>query len=160
MKIIIATLVLASLAFGDTTWNASWDKAIDYKIIGGQLVENGYAAGYKINVFNSNDSLIQKIDSSDTTETFIGPDSICVVIRAYDTSGNLGPESIPACVQKVAEWQIYDVNGDGKVTGADVIELRLKVWFGGETEKHDINKDGKVTGADVINLRLYIKETN
>jgi hypothetical protein len=117
-------------------------------------------AGYLFYVSNESGELVEQYNTSGTTLVFFGPDSVCCSVKAYDADGNIGPASEVVCVQAQLEQNPYDINGDGKVTGADVIELRLKVWFGGETEKHDINKDGKVTGADVIDLRLYIKENN
>ena len=52
-----------------------------------------------------------------------------------------------------------DVNGDGRVTGIDVLLLRL--YLAGfpvniNLAAADVNRDGRVTGIDVLLIRLYL----
>lgn len=61
-----------------------------------------------------------------------------------------------------ADYKLGDINGDGRVTPADVTALRL--YIAGKTDETvtvnkqaaDLNQDGRITPADVTTLRLYI----
>ena len=59
----------------------------------------------------------------------------------------------------IADGLPGDVNGDGQVTGMDLIRLR-KYLAGDNVEidlsNADVNGDGKVTGMDLIRLRKYL----
>ena len=50
---------------------------------------------------------------------------------------------------------VRDVNGDGKFTSDDAVELLYITIFGNPDAKYDFNGDGKVTSDDAIEL-LYI----
>ena len=54
---------------------------------------------------------------------------------------------------------VGDLNGDGKLTGTDLVQMRFsrvgKYELKGAYEKAaDINSDGKVTGTDLVQMRL------
>ena len=63
---------------------------------------------------------------------------------------------------QAAEYKLGDVNGDGRVTPADVTTLRL--YIAGKLDQNiavdkrtaDLNQDGRITPSDVTTLRLYI----
>lgn len=58
-----------------------------------------------------------------------------------------------------------DVNGDGKVTSLDYIQIKnhimkTKVLSGATLIRADVNKDGKVTSLDYIKIKNHIMGTN
>jgi len=142
MKVLILILALFNAALNaGTTWHCSWDAGTD----------NVGVTGYIITI---DDTLV--MDVGDTLGySFVGNDSVCVTVQAYDAAGNVSAPSEVECAQSAQNP--YDLNGDGKVTGADVVELRLAIKRDDPSPKYDLNNDGKLTGADLIELRLYIK---
>ena len=79
------------------------------------------------------------------------------------SAGNYAEEEIEfaalAGIVTISERVPGDANGDGQVTGMDLIRLR-KYLAGDNVEidlsNADVNGDGKVTGMDLIRLRKYL----
>lgn len=128
-----------------TTWHCSWAASMD------NVGVTGYIVNYTDSLGNE-----QSEDVGDVlTWSFIGGDSTCATVQAYDAAGNVSDRSAVACAQTAQNP--FDLTGDGKVTGVDVIDLRLAIRRDDPDPKYDLNNDGKLTGADLIALRLYIK---
>ncbi len=77
---------------------------------------------------------------------------------AVDTTGTFKAVSS----DDVAIWQglLGDVNGDGSIDNADVIQLRRLIagWNVTLANAGDINCDGEVDTADIVLLRRYVAE--
>ena len=87
---------------------------------------------------------------------------IPVSIR-INSAANLDEESLSVSVNPGGVTVINrlpgDVNGDGNVTGMDI--LRLKKWLVGmdvtiEEANADVNGDGNVTGMDILRLKKWL----
>jgi hypothetical protein len=72
-------------------------------------------------------------------------DNICIVINGSLDECAAGPEPEPL---------IGDANGDGQVTGADLIAVQQNFGNSGDPGiSGDANNDGLVTGADLISVQ-------
>lgn len=78
-------------------FRASWQHSMDYKIVGGERVENDMAAGYILTLF-TNDSSWVAYDGPDTTCTLVVHAPVCGVVTAYDNNNNQGNASIKKCL--------------------------------------------------------------
>ena len=73
------------------------------------------------------------------------------VTREYTVTVGTEP-----AVQNVEIYLLGDVDGDGKVTVSDVVELRQKIVAGEYSPAGDLDGDGRNTAADVVALRQKI----
>ena len=73
------------------------------------------------------------------------------VTREYTVTVGTEP-----AVQNVEIYLLGDVDGDGKVTVADVVELRQIIVAGEYSPAGDLDGDGRNTAADVVALRQKI----
>lgn len=68
-------------------------------------------------------------------------------LKVHECSNSLEYQAIKA------EWQLYDINSDGRFDVSDIEELRENGWQGFE---HDINKDGKKDLKDPLYLHVKL----
>jgi len=155
MKTILALLIMATFAIGETTWTATWNASKDYNNVGDYT---GLASGYYLNVYDSNDSLVNEFDTSDTTYIFTGPDSVCATVRAYDSNGNVSEETIPVCVTSFKEWMLIDYVKDDSINVLDKIKFADKWRVFRDSSKYDPAYDISPTEPDsLINIFDNIK---
>jgi len=136
-------------------------------IIGGNVTLNGTATDDtcldRIEVF-SNGTLMGTYNASQTSTSFfefnidttaLPNGNATFLVKAYDTAGNSGNETLNVLVQNGLHGAkiLGDINGDGKVDGRDIT---MAAWgFGtrpGDPRWNpdcDINGDNKVDGRDI-----------
>lgn len=86
---------------------------------------------------------------------------ICSAEDTITTDGTLVPLAADGSIITISSCTPGDVNGDGKVTNADVIRLArciigLETLSDTQRSAADVTGDGKVTNADVIRLARFI----
>ena len=90
------------------------------------------------------------------------------MVAPVDSQGNIAtiPTTVTAASVRVGTYVCGDVNGDGSVTGADLILLGRYIlkWnlsdFVFIEEAADVNGDGRINGADLIVLGRHLLKWN
>lgn len=79
---------------------------------------------------------------------------------AYEDNGNIIDIPVESGNVTVQRYKPGDVNGDNKITSADVVQLMWHIFTPEDypitDQSHDYNKDSKITSADVIYLMWHI----
>lgn len=127
---------------------------------------SSYAAAYPTLVKNVEDRLISAHSTDKNYNKLINFD---YDIMLYIGNGmvfckNIGDETSALYRTSLQDFVAGDINGDGKVTVADIITLR-EIILGRlsptpvQQQAADINKDGSISVVDVVALRKIIMES-
>ncbi len=129
--------------------------------------------------YTVSDAYIRKIPSGTTVATLLSGLAPSANIRIYRADGKTelqGSDVIgTGCVVKlivnnqvkVAKTAVVtgDVNGDGKITAADYVNVKFAVLgkqaLGNANQQAgDVNGDGRVTAADYVNIKFHVLGKN
>ncbi len=138
----------------------AWDPTNDYSYLGGIETATDLKSSDSLNehiTMYVNDELVWGIEPDGTTPDVETPTRPAPVEPEDTTSGGEATEPVPGDV-------VYgDVEVDGKVNLADVIELNrflLNLTTLDEQQQHngDVDRDGLLAPADALNILCYVIE--